>query len=136
VILAAVLLSATLPGWMSGSWAGTVRGVEMEEHWTTAKGGVMAGMHRDVKPNGKTSIEFARIQLQGDDVVFLAQPGGQPPTPFRMVESAEQRIVFENKEHDYPQRIVYWLGKDGALCAATEAADGADREEWCWTRRR
>lgn len=121
---------------MSGSWSATVKGVEMEEHWTTAKGGVMVSMHRDVKPNGNASVEFARIQQQGDDLVFLAQPGGKTPTPFRMTEAGEQRIVFENREHDYPQRIVYWLSKEGALCAATELANGGDREEWCWARGR
>lgn len=136
MILAAVLLSAALPGWMSGSWSATVKGVEMEEHWTTPKGGVMVSMHRDIRPDGKAWIEFARIQQQGDEVVFFAQPGGKPPTPFKMVEAASKRIVFENREHDYPQRIVYWLGENGALCAATELANGGDREEWCWTRSR
>ncbi len=33
---------------MSGTWAGTQDGVEMEEQWTRPKGNTMLGLHRDV----------------------------------------------------------------------------------------
>jgi hypothetical protein len=41
--------------------------------------------------------------------------------------------VFENKEHDFPQRILYWRGK-GALHARIEGLrDGQPRSlEWRW----
>jgi len=119
---------------MAGSWSGTIKGVEMDEQWTTAKGGVMLNMHREVRPNGKTSFEFATIGQKGDDITFFAQPGGHPPTPFRMTEQSAKKIVFENPEHDYPQRIVYWLSEKGELCAATETLKGTDRDEWCWSK--
>jgi len=52
-----------------------------------------------------------------------------------MKSSDKTRIVFENLEHDYPQRILYW--RDGEkLCARTEGEiDGkSESEEWCYAR--
>jgi hypothetical protein len=42
--------------------------------------------------------------------------GRAPATPFAMTSHAEQRAVFENPEHDFPQRIVY--ERDGDMMAA------------------
>jgi hypothetical protein len=123
--------AAELPSWMAGTWTGTFDGVRMEEHWTTAEGGVMLAVHRDVSPKRKTGFEFLRIEQRGDSLVFIAQPGGQPPTEFPLKSQTEDRVVFENLQHDYPQRLIYW--RDGAkLCARAEGA--TEGEQWCWSR--
>ena len=127
--------AADMPSWMAGSWTGSSAGVKMEEHWTTADGSLMLGMHRDIAANGKTSFEFLRIEKRGDSLVFLAMPGGKPATPFAMKSITNDKIVFENKEHDFPQRILYW--RNGAkLCARVEGTiqGKAESEEWCWSR--
>ena len=122
--------------WMSGHWSATIDGTEMEEVWLAPKGDVMTGMHRDVRANGKTFFEFLRIAQTSDGIVYLAQPKGQPPTPFKLVESSQDRVVFANPDHDFPQRILYAL-RDGRLCARVEGPqNGKDvNEEWCWARR-
>lgn len=66
------------PVWMAGSWRGTVDGVRTEEHWTSADGDVMLGVHRDVRPGGKVSFEFARIEKKDGTLVYQAMPGGRP----------------------------------------------------------
>jgi len=119
-------------GWMAGSWAATDGDARREEHWTSAAGGIMLGVHRDVGPGG-TAFEFLRIEETPRGVVYLASPQGRPATAFALVESAGESAVFANPEHDFPQRILYWRDGDG-LCAAVEGAmDGETvREEWCW----
>jgi hypothetical protein len=117
--------------WMSGHWAATIDGVEMEEHWSDPRGGLLLGIHRDVTQK-RTSFEFLRIAETKDGLVYLAQPGGQPPTPFALIESGETRVVFANPAHDFPKRIIYWM-KDAKLCARVEG-DGGAGEEWCWSR--
>jgi hypothetical protein len=119
--------------WMAGSWGGTQGPAEMEEHWTTAKGGSMIGMHRDVVKGRTISFEFLRIEEQDGRLVYLASPNGQPATPFRLVEAGPARAVFANPKHDFPQRIIYW--KDGAdLRARIEGPQGGKTvgEEWSW----
>lgn len=55
-----------------------------------------------------------------------------------MIALSDRRVVFENNEHDFPQRVLYWLDERSALHARIEGTQG-DRElhdEWVWTRSR
>jgi uncharacterized protein DUF6265 len=127
--------AADLPSWMRGSWHSESAGTRMEEHWTSAGGGAMLGMHRDVDPKGKLSFEFLRIEQKDGSLVYLAMPSGRPATPFPLKTLTATRVVFENPEHDFPQRIIYW--RDGKrLCARVEGTIGGkeESEEWCWNR--
>ena len=52
----------------------------------------------------------------------------QQPASFRMVSMSEYDVVFENKEHDFPQRIIYRLVASGKLLGRIEGVvDGAER---------
>jgi hypothetical protein len=118
--------------WMSGSWSSTQEGKVSEEHWTAPAGGMMLGVHRDV--DGATAaFEFLRIEQSGDAITYLASPRGKPATPFALVESSKERVVFANPEHDFPKKILYW--REGAsLCASIEGPRNGQTvsERWCW----
>ena len=124
--------------WLEGTWAGERDGVHSDEVWTSARGGALLGVHRDVKDGRMVSWEFLRIQGAGAVITFFASPQSAPPTPFTLVESGAMRVVFENKAHDFPQRILYWLDPAGALHARIEGPQGGQTvgEEWVWTRSR
>ena len=124
--------------WMEGRWSGVSDGVAMEEHWTAPKGGALLGLHRDVKDGRMVSFEFLRIETTAEGTFYFASPRSAPPTPFRLVEMGERRVVFENKEHDFPQRILYWLEPSGALHARIEGPQGGKLvgEEWTWVKTR
>ena len=152
---AASLLAATLAGaqpasldsvaFLAGTWTGEEGGVAMEEHWTTPAGGLMLGLHRDVAPGKAAFFEFLRIEATPKGIVYLASPKGAPATTFPLVESAGNRAVFENREHDFPTRIIYRLTTDG--CSTASGGDerearvrGVDVEEGAlsdsvWVRR-
>ena len=122
--------------WMAGHWGGVSSGLAMEEHWTSPEGGGLVGMHKDMKNGKMTSFEFFRIGANAEGrPTYFTQPGGQPALPFVAVELSASRVVFENTEHDFPQRIIYWI--DGKrLCARIEGPmDGKTvSEEWRWER--
>jgi hypothetical protein len=124
--------------WLEGRWTGEKDGVSMEEYWTDARGGAMLGLHRDVKDARLVSWEFLRIGATDDGTFYFASPRSKPPTPFKLVELEGKRVVFENKQHDFPQRILYWLDEKGALHARIEGPQGGKTvaEEWVWTRGR
>ena len=119
--------------WLEGRWAGEKDGVRSEERWTGLLGGALLGVHADVKGGRLVSWEFLRIERGTDGVSYYASPRSSPPTPFKLVEVSDRRAVFENKEHDFPQRILYW--RDGeSLCARAEGTLNGNTvgEEWCW----
>lgn len=128
--IALTLLLSTLPGWMTGTWRSTTGDAVSEEIWSAADGTVMTGMHRDLAPKKKTWFEFLRIESRDGNPVYIAMPGGQPPTEFPAVRVGPSSITFENLKHDFPQRILYW--RDGKqLCARVEGGDGKG-QQWCW----
>lgn len=120
--------------WMAGSWSGSQGPLEMEEHWTAPKGGSMLGVHRDVKGGRTVSFEYARIEESAEGVVYQASPGGKPATPFRLAKLEGKKAVFENPEHDFPQRVLYWLEPDGSLSARIEGTINGkeESEQWTW----
>src|SRR6266850_2648121 len=119
---------------MAGSWSGVEGTTEMDEHWTAPGGGAMLGLHRDVAGGKMVSFEYARIEERADGVFFMASPRGKPATPFRLVKLEGKKAVFENPEHDFPQRIIYWLEADGSLSARIEGTQGGKEasEQWRW----
>jgi hypothetical protein len=145
----AVLVAVVFPGtaaaadvdvqrlaWMEGRWTGEKDGVSIEEYWTDPGGGALLGLHRDIKGGRLVSWEFLRIGSTSEGTFYYASPRSKPPTPFKLVELTEKRAVFENKQHDFPQRILYWLDEKGALHARIEGPQGGKTvfEEWVWTK--
>jgi hypothetical protein len=124
-------------GWLAGTWEGTDSGVASEETWTVPRGGTLLGVHRDVRDGRTVSFEFLRIETTPAGLVYLASPQGKPATPFTLKELGERKVVFENPNHDFPQRILYWIAEDGALHARIEGKMGekAASQEWRWIRR-
>ncbi len=120
--------------WMTGCWVGEEADVRTEECWTAPGGGILLGMHRDIRPSGKSFFEFLRISIEGDGIAYWGSPMGRTPTSFPGKEIGEKRVVFENAAHDYPQRIIYWLEDDGSLSARVEGdVKGTLRQEsWRW----
>jgi hypothetical protein len=124
--------------WLEGRWVGSADGVDMEEYWTSAVGGALIGMHKDVKGAKMTSFEFLRIEsTPKDGLVYFASPRSAPVTPFVLVEIGDKRAVFENKAHDFPKRILYWADAAGALHARVEGTlkGSPASEEWTWTKK-
>lgn len=119
--------------WMTGYWSSSQNGNTQEELWTPASGGLMLGLHRDVFSSGRSSFEYLRIVESENKIVYLASPGGQSPTSFTLTESGNNKAVFENPEHDFPQRIIYSLD-GGRLTARIEDTAGKNAMEWTWTK--
>jgi hypothetical protein len=122
--------------WLAGSWGGTQDGIASEEHWTTADGDALVGMHKDVRSGKMISFEFLRIAVDAEQrVCYVSMPGGGAATSFCAVEAGDKRVVFENRQHDFPQRILYWLDTAGKLHARIEGPPGTGESamEWVWS---
>ena len=106
--------------WLAGSWTLTKGERTIEEQWMKPVGGMMVGMGRTLRAGKTVEFEFLRIEQRGEDLVYIAQPNGAPPTEFKMVKITANEIVFENLQHDYPQQIIYTRNADGSVSARTE----------------
>jgi hypothetical protein len=104
--------------WLAAAWVGTrSSGASLEERWGPPLGGAMLGASRVVSRGKMSAFEFLRVVERDGGLVYVAQPGGNPPTEFVCTEVTATRAVFDNPRHDYPKRIVYELSGEGGLTA-------------------
>lgn len=116
--------------WLAGDWRMEKAGRVVDEHWMAPAGGVMLGMSRTVAKGKVVEHEFIQIRVgPGRELFFVAQPSRQKEAAFQAIAQTDTEIVFENKEHDFPQTIGYRLNPDGSLFAWVEGprADGTPR---------
>jgi len=94
--------------WMSGCWASVEGEPGSGEQWTVPAGRSMLGMSRTVRDGATVAFEFLRITEDEDGtIVLVALPSGQQSTMFALVSQSDNEVVFENREHDFPQRVIY-----------------------------
>jgi len=71
------------------------------------RGNSMLGISRTVHGDDLVAYELVVVREQGDQLVYQAHPSGQPSAEFVSRTVTEESIVFENLQHDFPQRIGY-----------------------------
>lgn len=122
--------------WLSGHWQGGSSGRITEELWLPPAGGLMLGLNRDVGPDGKAFFEYLRLERTGGGIFYRALPRGGTTTSFKLVERTAGKVVFENKAHDFPQRIIYHLTTPNTLQVTIEGEVNGKTESrgWTWTR--
>lgn len=110
--------------WLAGCWQGETKGREVTEQWMKPSGDAMLGMSRTVSKNKMVEYEFLQIRLRDDgEVYFIAKPARQPEASFKLVKAGPREVVFENPQHDFPQRIIYRLESDGSLTGRIEGVN-------------
>ncbi len=97
---------ATL-AWLAGAWVGEHDGSVIEEAWLAPQAGSMIGSGRTIRDGETVFFEHLRIEVHDGRVIYQAQPLGRPPTAFTATVREADRVVFENREHDWPKRITY-----------------------------
>jgi hypothetical protein len=132
-VLAALILSAPACGatesaldrlsWLAGCWRSDGAEHGSGEQWLAPAGGTMLGISRTVRRGATVAFEFMQLREAPDGrLLFIAQPGGEAPTAFTLVPGAPAEAVFENPEHDFPQRVIYRLEEGGRLRARIEGS--------------
>ena len=107
---------------LAGCWEANLRGREVNEQWMKPGGGIMLGIARTVSQGKAAEFEFTQIREDKDGAIYyVAKPSGQPEASFKLVKLQNKEAVFENPQHDFPQRIIYRLQPDGSLFARVEA---------------
>jgi hypothetical protein len=115
-------------GWMAGCWEGTLSsGAVYEEMWLAPRAGMLVGVARMTRGDRALTFEYMRIGVETGTVTYIAQPGGREPTRFRATLLAPDSVVFENRAHDFPQRIRYRSGEPGALVATIDGERDGER---------
>ena len=71
------------------------------------RGRSMVGVSRTVGGDALVGYELVVVREEGARLTYQAHPSGQPSAVFASKLIAEETVVFENPQHDFPQRIGY-----------------------------
>jgi hypothetical protein len=120
-------------GWISGCWGGARGASSFREIWTIAAPDLMLGMSVTTEPSKPAQFEYLRIETRDGRAVYVAQPGGVPPTPFEWQADAStgEAAVFANPQHDFPKRVGYRrVEPNGVLAWIDGGESGEGRVEY------
>jgi hypothetical protein len=119
--------------WLAGTWT-SASGGTTEEAWTPPAGGAMLGTSRTIARERMVAFEFLRVVERDGTLVYIAQPGGRPPTEFTLTAISPVEDVFENPAHDYPKVIRYRREGDDAMVARISDTGGLRPQEFRFQR--
>ena len=115
-----------------GNWKmQTPKGVLTEE-WTKAGPEIMIGKSYRIQNGDTTVLEIVQLKVLNNKLVYAPVVSGQNEGnevlftySMALSDSAARRFVFENLEHDYPQRIIYyWKDAESLLARVEGIVDG------------
>lgn len=111
--------------WLAGCWNAEGAELGSGEQWMPLAGGSLLGMSRTVRQQQTVAFEFMRIAQAPDGrVTFFALPSGKPPASFPLRSLDDTEAVFENLDHDFPQRVIYRFVAPAHLRASIEGLRG------------
>lgn len=107
--------------WLAGCWAAEGAEPGSGEQWMAPAGATMLGVSRTVRAGRTVEWEFMQIrEAASGRLVYTALPSGQRETSFELLRIGAAEVVFENPQHDFPQRVMYRLAAPGRLEARIE----------------
>lgn len=112
--------------WMLGDWQLEDSLGVLTESWTQIDDSTYNGSTLYVK-NKKDTIHFETMELmQNEDLLIYTSTvkgeNGNQPVSYRLIEDNDSLLVFENKKHDYPQKISYSKENDSTIKAVIQGS--------------
>lgn len=117
-------LNTTDLNWLEGNWQIDISeaNIKVFETWKRGEGNSYIGEGYVLKGKDTIVREVIKIEKIGLHWVYIAQINDNAPVLFTLkVESTAKQLVFENLEHDNPQRVRYTFISKDEMMARTEA---------------
>jgi Domain of unknown function (DUF6265) len=113
--------------WLTGCWEYSSGSRSVEEHWLAPRGRTMMNVGRTVQGDKLVEFETVIIREQDGRLVYEAHPSGQPSAAFPSQRIGDREVVFENLQHDFPQRVGYKRDGDSLLAWIEGPRNGQTR---------
>ena len=87
------------------------------------RGANMVGMSRTVRGEVLVAYEFLILREVGEQLEYESHPSGQRSAKFLSTTVSDAMVLFENPQHDFPQRIGYRREGTTSMVAWIEGTD-------------
>ncbi|WP_336518329.1 DUF6265 family protein [Pollutibacter soli] len=108
---------------LSGLWSMETKKGLLYETWKPVSATEMISSSYRLSGNDTVFLEKVRLVDSGSAVYYIPVVSGQnqgKPVYFQLQPVVNGSFVFENREHDYPQRVIYKLTDADHLDARIE----------------
>lgn len=122
-----IFVVITAVGWLQGCWQLTAGDRIVEEQWTAPRAGVMLNMGRTVRGDRLMEYEWVLLREKDGVLEYEAHPSGQPSDVFIAKTATSSEVVFENPQHDFPQRVGYKRDGESLLAWIEGTTNGKSR---------
>ena len=98
--------------WFLGEWETSPSRVVIRENWRRVSDATFEGesIAKSVSNDEVVNYETLRLVSMSDSVFYIAKVAeNELAVPFRLTRCSEGVAVFENPDHDSPQRLIYKL---------------------------
>ncbi len=113
---------------VSGNWAGSAEGADVDYQYGEARGGMLLGQGRFTADGQVVFFEFEAFRAENGELTLTPAPFGQPGVTFKATLIEPGHVVFSCPENDFPRIIEYKLLADGSLYSKAEGVEnGAPR---------
>lgn len=107
---------------LSGIWVMKTEKGTINEMWDIEDNNRMTGASFFVT---KDTMIMERMELkrEGNDIFYIPTVEGQnnnKPVSFKLLKFTNNTFTFENKSHDFPQRIIYRFVNNDSIVARIE----------------
>ena len=101
----------TLQG-LTGTWKMETSKGAIFERWTGSEKHRFIGISYKLKESDTLVLERVELTYKNGIIYYIptvTDQNNQRPIPFKLISLTNKKFTFENKNHDYPQRVIYHL---------------------------
>jgi hypothetical protein len=106
--------------WLIGVWVYQSPKGDIFESWKKLNDSLFVGHSYTMVGSDTITAEEIRLVEQNGDVNYIPSVPDQNmglPVKFKLISMTDNELIFENPEHDFPQRILYQRLTDDSLVA-------------------
>jgi len=121
---------------LEGKWISN-NNIIFYESWKLIDDSTLSGSGYSLQDSDTVFSEVLILTLRDNKITYLARDPAQnrgQAIPFTLKTKHRNKFVFENLEHDYPNRIIYELEADSLLNIRLETAKGTKGTEFVLKR--
>ena len=119
--------------WLLGKWANTNPKRTLLEVWKKENDSTYIGQGYMVRNQDTTETESIRLEQRAKQLFYVPTVKGQnnnAPVRFTLTQQTENQVVFENLQHDFPQKITYTLiYRDSLFAEVSGKIQGVERSQ-------
>jgi hypothetical protein len=102
--------------WIVDTWQQETSRGPMFETWKIINDSLWKGKAYRLIESDTMILETLSIEIKGDNIYYIpVVPHNEGAVYFKQIEQSGDKVIFENPEHDFPQRIIYSKMFDDSL---------------------